>query len=802
MSIKFLCCFCGHKLKAPPALAGERAKCPRCAKAVTVPRSEGKASPQGTWLAQPLPKPDAPDPAQAPSRSSPLSAISRLTGLRNVVWFRVGGVALAGILVVVAFALLMPRRSANEEGTARASPNQTAARATPIADKEPSRPAANETAEKEPSKPAHTQTQAKEPMPPADMDNGARKPVPTPSGPVVSVPAPTLRKTLEHGLRVTGTLGRQPHTETFGDQKWSGQRWIILLQLVNETPLTLDLGKDLLLYEADAKVVNINGAALFRGQGGKKDPPAHLLELAAAEPFGLGDNYLVFGDDGDLVHVRGPRTRINNLERRPDGGATVFDAPPSISDNPGEDPTKSFGTLGPKQARPVRLHLSQGRWLPQEALKQVFVVLPEISVSGQAPSGSAAGADRAAQTERFRVVVQFRPAAGGRSWEPCALQIIGVEAEEMARLLENADTNLVVRLCLANWLMDIAPEKGSATLSRVASGLQGEPLLATCLQLMAEAKTPGMERQAQELMRQAKAPAAIRCWCAVYLGVLKHEPGFKALVTALDDRDPEAVEGAIHGLGAYGGPAASRILLERLRKAKLPDETALLADNLLFTKDHSPHVLKGLIDLAERGNVEVLEAMAQSGPPQLFPFFQARARHEKKWQAIVVQGLCRTGGEKAVPVLLNMLEKDPPPQSPSQRSELVESVVAFASLESPSFVAGIVRLAEKGNLSALQVLAELRDEAARPVLTRLARMGTPAQAEIAVEGLVENWPGESFATFREALKTNRPAIVCLALQGLGRSQTAAARALITPYLTHANNEVRSAAGAAVRDLSN
>src|SRR5437867_2911973 len=40
MSIKFHCCFCGHKLRAAPAMAGRRAKCPQCSKVVAVPQPD------------------------------------------------------------------------------------------------------------------------------------------------------------------------------------------------------------------------------------------------------------------------------------------------------------------------------------------------------------------------------------------------------------------------------------------------------------------------------------------------------------------------------------------------------------------------------------------------------------------------------------------------------------------------------------------------------------------------------------------------------------------------------------------
>jgi hypothetical protein len=45
MAIRFLCFVCGHRLKAPPDLAGKRAKCTRCSHVVVVPMLEATLVP-------------------------------------------------------------------------------------------------------------------------------------------------------------------------------------------------------------------------------------------------------------------------------------------------------------------------------------------------------------------------------------------------------------------------------------------------------------------------------------------------------------------------------------------------------------------------------------------------------------------------------------------------------------------------------------------------------------------------------------------------------------------------------------
>jgi hypothetical protein len=161
-------------------------------------------------------------------------------------------------------------------------------------------------------------------------------------------------------------------------------------------------------------------------------------------------------------------------------------------------------------------------------------------------------------------------------------------------------------------------------------------------------------------------------------------------------------------------------------------------------------------------------------------------------------------GEKAVAILLQMLEKDwpPPANLPLKKSEMVNALAsAFPRLESAAFEAGVIRLANVGNLSATQVLAEWTQEEVRPVLMRLARRGGPAQAEIALDGLVRHWPREGAVIFRDALKSGNPSVVRLALRGLGRCECPAARELIAPFVNHSDKEVSQAAADALRELS-
>ena len=112
MKIRFSCCSCGHKLKAMPAMAGRRGKCPRCAKTVRVPR-----------LGAPAVLPTAIPPGVAPNGPEPVATATpvqrgaltrlepvtlRLRGFRkdNAFWLRIGG-SVAGLLVLLAVLSLL-----------------------------------------------------------------------------------------------------------------------------------------------------------------------------------------------------------------------------------------------------------------------------------------------------------------------------------------------------------------------------------------------------------------------------------------------------------------------------------------------------------------------------------------------------------------------------------------------------------------------------------------------------------------------------------------------------------------------
>jgi hypothetical protein len=95
MFIKFHCCHCGHKLKALPALAGERAKCSRCSQTILVPPPEAIPVPIGGKISQPLE-------TRFPTATVPSVFVAGAATLKSprknkVFCFGLGGVVTAGL---------------------------------------------------------------------------------------------------------------------------------------------------------------------------------------------------------------------------------------------------------------------------------------------------------------------------------------------------------------------------------------------------------------------------------------------------------------------------------------------------------------------------------------------------------------------------------------------------------------------------------------------------------------------------------------------------------------------------------
>lgn len=788
MSIAFLCPHCGHKLRAAEASAGQQATC-KCGQPVTIPATSGSttsesvgASDLPAYLLDNLREPnslpsylrdiqqgqadlpsyllDAPATTQALVLAPPAAASTqveptpppppqplderpslkpdRRRWVSRTVWLTVF-VAIAGAILIF---VRDPDRGGQGEGNNSDDPAGDALSGLP------------------------------------------------PRG-----PASPVRQALESGLKLTGTVTPGLHAEPVDeDNPWECLRWQIELSLVNHSSLPLDLGKDFFLFETKADLSargdfsRLEGVALFRGFDRQVSEVVHLMPFPVTEPYGLANNFQIHFASGQAFLRRGTRYQKDDGQETLDNGKTFVPregGPQFGSDT--EDPTTGYGPLGPQQTRQFSLYLDQGVWLREEERDRVTVILPEIVVANQ-------------PRERYRLVAHFqKPPPNKGEWPVVRYDLVRQDAGELAGVLETSTANPVLRIGAANWLAETAPENCREPLLRVGRSLQEGRLLGTCLELLIERKATGLEEHALQLLQGQQAPPEIRGLAALYLGVLRHGPALSSLIRTAGDASDAAALGAIHGLGAYGPPAAGA-LLDLLGSAPPPRAPAV-SENLVFTGAKTPALLAGVQQLADKDNQAAMHALIKSGYPENYAYFQSRAGTERRpeWKALVAWGLIKTGGDKALQAVLDMLRQDtPPPASdPLQTNELV---YALRGWPSATLNLGLLDLARGSNLRAVQVLAGLPQEGAMVALTVIARTGTEPQVLIAIDGLAQHWSRQSIAVFREALPQANKTIVKRAIDGLGNAGDPAAAAWLTPYADHADADVRAATEQALKKL--
>jgi HEAT repeat protein len=610
----------------------------------------------------------------------------------------------------------------------------------------------------------------------------------------------TALQILQRGVQVTGEARPGPHQEMLeGNVPWTCQRWQIDLSLVNGTPWELELGKDFFLFEANADLSLFEGVVLFRGIAPKIRDNLHLMPQSLADPFGLPNNFQVRMVSGWYILRRGNRSQTDMLDFVEEGGEGR--ALPNQSGRPRfspdeEDPRSGFGFVAAKQSRRFQLILDQGITLADPSLRErVQIVLPELTVAGKEGP------------QRYRLVVHLQKSLGADTWQVRATDWVHVRAAELTRLLEAADANAITRICAANWLADIDPAGCAPTLVQVAGSLREGQLLITCLQLLSDRKGPGLEKHALRLLLDAKVSPVIRCWAALYLGVMHYELGLGPVVKAASDANDAVALGAIYALGAYG-PRAAEPLVELLRTGPAK-RASLVAENLVFTKVQSKEIFAALCYIVDKekgkepspAGLAALTALVKGGFPDTFVYLEKWAGQERqsKWQGAIAHGLLEVGEEQGIPLVLKMLEKDQPP--PEDQLLLPdELVLGLRGGNSPQFILGLQQLARSGNLRAVQVLAGNPQEAAFVALGALAQNGSEAQVFIALDGLAQRWARQSVSVFRDLLKNANSLIVQKAIEGLGNSGDAAAIAWLDPLRDSTDAEIRKAVKLALQRL--
>jgi HEAT repeat protein len=778
MPIRFLCDNpdCRAKMVIRDEAAGKRVKCPRCQWVILVP----SAPPPGAGhevTAHGLPgaraaltraeaSQVATEPAP-PSIALPGGAPRRKPNwlLLGLIGGGAGGIALLGVAVLglVLFFVVRPRLVAQNDGRDRAA--EVAKAEAPDKD-------GKKGAEKGANADKLADNDTKDGKGGND-DKGAK-------AEDKELPADKLAeyaKVLNAGLQLKGKVRpamTQANLNAGQNQKF--QEYTVELELINSSTLDLALGKDFLLYESNNLGNDIEGVccchvpklevefddvqSLFI-----KVPDNPLL------PYRLFD-YVLAGPTGQLMRVRDK----------------TITAPKVVDDDAVPPEQANFGKLPAHGRKRFRFTLGQSRWLLEQGRAKVRVVLPEITV-GKPPAPLA----------RFRLAAHFQKPQVGTGWTVERLELVPLVAADLAKTLESADQTMISRICAASWLMQRDPVLGKQVVLRTATSLREGELLAACMQLMIENKIPGGEKHAIDLLGDIRAHDAVRRLAAYYLGAVRHQPAFDHMVRELrGDRDVVAI-GAMLGLGEFGDDAAANALLGLLQDNNFAHRHETLGDILVRYKLRS--IAAGLQALTQQQNHPAMRALAETGAPASFDFFVQRARQERvddKWRVYALRGLRHSGGKKATPIFLELLDQEPEPGGNPDRISLV--VRELSASDDPAVLPAILERVKTGKLRPVQVLALTRLPGARPALIAFARTAQGDAYRIAISGIADRCPAEGFDLLKQAAQSFDTAIKKHACRGLGRSRKAEAIPLLIAELNHPDINVKDAASLALREL--
>jgi HEAT repeat protein len=570
-----------------------------------------------------------------------------------------------------------------------------------------------------------------------------------------------VRDAVVKGLRVKGSITFGLRTETSFNRTTTYHQWTADLRLENSTRVPLGLGTDLFLIEANAAGTSHEGVAVLYHSGPKA--------VTTNSSYGLLRTYELRNANGNLM--------------------SYFIGGGFFNIRYGGTAPAHFGSLPAEGKWLLKRTFDQMTWLRDDLRATLVLVFPEVAVRTQDV------------VERFRVTAYFKkPGGAEKVWELQNQRVLPLQVGPLKQILEAPENNPLTKVLAANWLAETHPRKAVAPLVALGKTLNDGQLCGTCLELLAAVKGAGLGDHALELLKNKQRANGIRRLAAVYLGAVKHEAGLDALAAAAEDADNVVAEGAITGLGQFGGPRAVKALLGLLQNSKTTRNRLHIAQSLAATK--SPDAIKALQELAAKGNDSALEALAQAGLPETYSFFvelTGKAKNQRQ-RDLVVRGLRAAGGDKALPELLKMLKKEAPPPafSPQQTTELVRQL---ALLNSPKATPELVTLAKAGNLRALQVLAGSKNTSAKAALIDLAKEAKEAAAlRIALQGLQTNWAKDAFEVFAKYLDHNDTRVVQKAVYGLQYGKDPRAAGLLVGLLKHKDQGIRSSVSWALNSL--
>ncbi|HZZ80391.1 MAG TPA: HEAT repeat domain-containing protein [Gemmataceae bacterium] len=553
------------------------------------------------------------------------------------------------------------------------------------------------------------------------------------------------------GLNADTSLTFETLIEGFNPQI-TYHAWKANMQVKNNTGLPVRLVGDYFLIEADKDGKAYEGVAILESSA----------SVSTTSSYGLINNYQV-------------------------GGTMWFWTPGHISMRFAGSGNRDASAKSSGQTWMMEWKFEQQTWLRDDLRSRVLVVYPEVCAS----TGSG--------TAKFRIVASFAPPGPGSRCKMLGHEVTAIDPEALAAVIRSGTAKPLNRILAANWLADNYAKEAVAPLVEIGKTLNHGQLCVTCLNLLRDLKGKGLEAHALDLFQDANRDSGIRSLAAMYLGSVKHEPALDLLIDAAQKPTHPVVSGASAGLALFGQTRATKVLLELLNDVNHSSRHAEIASQITRGKD--PEALKGLEELASTGNLSALDALANAGLPETFPFFvdQVGKQRDQRQRDTIARGLCASGGDKALFELLKMLESEPT-SAQLNAHDTTEVVRQLAKLNSPKATPRLVELAHDGNLRALQVLASSRNDSVREPLTTLAGNSKGAALRIALVGLQSHWAKESSKVFAKNLGHSDKEIVHSALTGLQASRDPRAAGRIVQLVKHQDMNIRSSASFALREL--
>lgn len=761
--VRFSCPACGKKLTTSASRAGRQGKCPSCGRALVVPSVSGNSGASNATQ----PSPTRPARVRPPEKPSPPRRGLAVAAL---------GVVLIGAGVGV---WLIASGQFDEDPPIPVASHQSPNRPI-LNDQSPidnSNPAPVDPINPQPvseidPRPANTIPPEPEtitnsgPAPPVEPNSSlpAAEPMTPAMVPATPLTGAELQDALAKGLTLEGTLTPEYVTEGFYPNTTQYHQWLSDLTLKNTSNIHVPLGTDFLLIELDTNGASYDGFALFNEEPSTVDPST----------YGLGRNHEIAGQ---IINEGGGMIRITY----------------------GGGPGDPFGIVAPGKSWSLTRGFPQFSWVYEDVRSSVCVVLPEFQVKGT--DG----------LSRFRLMVYFEKSRENDSWIVDTQRLILLEPDGLSRMLTDPSSNMVTRVLAANWLVERFPEAAPAPLIKTATPLLEGQLLGSCLELLTLLKAKGLESHAAELVQNQTLPNGIRAWSAEYLGAVGHAPSLALLKETTADVDSVVVNGAITGLGWLGGQEAIDALAAILNNPDRFDYHSSAANSLARTK--APEAIRLLQDLATRPQDPdvgfygssprdvAMQALIDAGNPDTFDFFVrlAESNADPTRRDSIARGLASTGGDKAVPILMQMLKDAAPPTEAELYGDGLVDV--FVGMDNPKITPDLAELARIGNVRAARILARSYNDSVREPLTELAGQSTGDVLVAVVEGLANNWAQQSVAVFAKALTNADARIVRAAIQGVQYSNDKEALALLLPILEHTDPDARSNASWAIRELA-